>query len=52
MTTKTLFLLLVVAITLAWLAVFLITHHSCAFNADRFSYDAGGVEVDYKVWAR
>lgn len=26
------------------------THHSCAVNPDNKSYDAGGVEVIYKIW--
>jgi len=25
------------------------THHSCAFNTDRYSYDAIGVELNYKI---
>ncbi len=26
------------------------THHSCAFNADRESYDAIGIEFSYRLW--
>lgn len=29
-----------------------ITHHSCVFNEDRYSYDAAGIEFDYKIWER
>lgn len=28
------------------------THHSCAFGGDRNSYDAAGVELEYKMWSR
>ena len=28
------------------------THHSCAFSPDAASYDAIGVELDYKFWIR
>jgi hypothetical protein len=28
------------------------THHSCAFSPDAASYDAAGVEFEYKLWAR
>jgi hypothetical protein len=27
------------------------THHSCAFSPDQNSYDALGVEFDYKIWS-
>ena len=26
------------------------THHSCAFNGDRESYDAAGLVVEYRIW--
>ncbi len=26
------------------------THHSCAFGPDRNSYDAPGIELEYKLW--
>lgn len=26
------------------------THHSCAFNGDRNSYDAVGLSVEYRLW--
>ena len=26
------------------------THHSCAFNPDRESYDAVGVSIEYRLW--
>ena len=28
------------------------THHSCAFNGDRNTYDGLGVELTYKLWGR
>ena len=28
------------------------THHSCAFSPDAASYDAVGVELEYKLWER
>lgn len=28
------------------------THHSCAFSPDDKSYDALGVELEYKLWSR
>lgn len=28
------------------------THHSCAFNSDKNNYDALGIELEYKLWAR
>lgn len=26
------------------------THHSCAFNRDRYAYDAIGIEYTYRLW--
>lgn len=28
------------------------THHSCALSPDRNTYDAAGVEFEYKIWQR
>jgi hypothetical protein len=28
------------------------THHSCAFGRDQKSYDAIGIEAEYRFWAR
>lgn len=28
------------------------THHSCAFNTDRFAYDAIGFEASFLLWGR
>lgn len=28
------------------------THHSCAINPDRTSYDALGFELTYRIWSR
>lgn len=28
------------------------THHSCAYNSDRNTYDALGAELEYLLWAR
>jgi hypothetical protein len=28
------------------------THHSCAFSPDDASYDAVGIEMEYKIWDR
>lgn len=28
------------------------THHSCAFSPDDASYDAAGIELEYKLWQR
>lgn len=33
-------------------ADFVYRHHSCAFNEDRFIYDAPGFELRYRLWQK